>query len=147
MFNRILVLPFYYIALVVVVGAPFLLASVVYEGGVQNLLGALVILGIYPLFLTMLHTARIEQFIARTLRQKKIAGEYASAVYRSDINFLFAHHRLLRLLHDEWWSGTDRLVHDKGLALARRHRLLASMSWWGMGIAGIAIACFEYLAE
>lgn len=76
MFTRLLVFPFYFVAFVATLGFPVVAGMLLYEGGIQNYLILLVFLGVYPMLLTMSHAALIEHFIAKKLKQGKMASDY-----------------------------------------------------------------------
>lgn len=120
----------------------FVIGSLISAGGAQRVLMGLSLVGLYPFFLTWTHATVIELFIAKDLKQPKMASAYAKEIARSKVEFLYAHAHLLRLLSSQLLPDMDESTYKRGLAMARRHRRLASMVWWGMSatLAGIVVA-------
>lgn len=134
MILRILRLPFYLSALVLALLLPFVLINLVKEGS-ENYSTALFLIGAYPIFLAMLNGALIEHFITRKIITTPVDKEYADEIAISSpwwLQVIFdSHNYLLRLINIHRKELPQDII-DKGNKLAKRHKVLSSLSMLGI---------------
>ena len=138
---KILHLPFYFVALAVVVIFPVSVVFAVLEGGFRNMFLALAMLGTIPLFLMLLHVARIEHFMLKRLPRTALVMDSANDVVTSilvGIRPFFAHHQLMEVLAAKR-TVIDEDIYDLGSRIVGAHRFLARLTVLGFVLIGVGI--------
>ena len=111
-------------------------------GGMVGYSGVLILVGIYPSFLTFLHLGWIEHVLVRRLQLPTLANKVTDAMTDWQSPGVNAHVYLLRMVPRDWQLQADRPIYEKVLSLARRHQRLLALAWWGLGVTAIGFIWF-----
>lgn len=133
--GRVILMPMLAVMIIGVAFLPFMPIALLIDPSIEDAFVLLLLLGMWPMCLAFVHGAYIEHFIVRSISARTESVSLLLGSPYLDL-VLWAGDHLARALECEPGALSAETVR-RGQALAKRHRTIARMVWYGFAVSTV----------